>query len=165
MKYSLVKKPECFFIYAFLVAFSAIVFALYYQYFEGYEPCVFCIYQRIPYGLVIFFSLICLFLRTNSNFFQILILLFFFSSLVLSTTHFGIEQGYWSFSTSCSSNVNEFDNIEQLRSSLMNASITKCDEILWSYRGISMAGYNMIFSFVNLLLLIFYKFKVVNEKK
>ena len=62
--------------------------------------------------------------------------------------------------TSCASKINDFEDIEQLRSSLMSATITKCDEIIWSYKGISMAGYNMIFSFLNLVFLTFYSFKV-----
>ena len=159
-EYKFVKNPKYFFLYSFFISLSAILFALYYEYFENYEPCTFCIYQRIPYFLIIFFSLVYLILKKNLNFFQFLILLFFLSSLVVSTTHVGIEQGYWSVNTSCTSKINDFEDIEQLRSSLMSATITKCDEIIWSYKGISMAGYNMIFSFLNLVFLTFYSFKV-----
>ena len=159
-EYKFTKDPKYFFLYSFFISLSAILFALYYEYFENYEPCTFCIYQRIPYFLIIFFSLVYLILKKNLNFFQFLILLFFLSSLVVSTTHVGIEQGYWSVNTSCTSKINDFEDIEQLRSSLMSATITKCDEIIWSYKGISMAGYNMIFSFINLIFLTFYSLKV-----
>jgi len=158
MKYQ--KSSIYFLTYSFFASSSAIIFALYYQYFENFQPCSFCIYQRIPYILIIFVFLTYLIFKRKKYFFENIILFLFFTSLIISTTHFGIEQGFWTFKTSCTNEIEDFDNIEQLRLSLMEVPIAKCDEILWSYKGISMAGYNVLFSLINVLLSIFYRYKV-----
>ena len=69
-----------------------------------------------------------------------------FLSATFGAYHFGIEQGFWPGPNTCSSgdvsNLSTDDLIEQI----MSAPITKCDEVVWSFLNISMAGWNTIFS-------------------
>ena len=95
--------------------------------------------------------------KKNFNIISNLIILAVIISLLLSVTHAGVELGWWQIKSSCSNNIKDFNDIEKLRSFLEDVPITKCDQIIWSYKGISMAGYNVIFSIVNLIILINYK--------
>ena len=67
-------------------------------------------------------------------------------------------------STSCSNLSGDFDNIDSLRNFLSEVPITKCDEVIWSHLGISMAGYNMLFSLLNFLLSIFFQLRKKYER-
>ena len=146
-----------FLFYSFIASISAVTFALYYQYFENYPPCEFCIYQRIPYITLIFTIPIIVIIKKFKKSVLFIVSFLFFTSLVIASLHFGIEKGYWTLSTSCSNVSGEFDNIDSLRNFLSEVPITKCDEVIWSYLGISMAGYNMLFSLLNFLLSIFFQ--------
>ena len=48
---------------------------------------------------------------------------------------------------SCSSNTSDFENIDELRAFLDQTSIAKCDEIIFSFAGVSLANFNLIISF------------------
>ena len=146
--------------YSFLFSLTAILFALYYEYIENYPPCELCIYQRFPYYLIIVTTLFFFVFKKNFNIVSSLIILAVFISLLLSVTHAGVELGWWQIKSSCSNNIKDFNDIEKLRSFLEDVPITKCDQIIWSYKGISMAGYNVTFSIVNLIILTTYKIKL-----
>ena len=149
-------KESHFLIYSFLASISAILFALYYQYFENYPPCEFCNYQRVPYIFLILIIPILGLIKKYKKYTLLIITLLFFISLIISSLHFGIEKGYWTINTSCSNLSGDFNDIDSLRNFLSQVPITKCDEVIWSYFGISMAGYNMLFSLLNFLLSIFF---------
>jgi len=155
----IVLKNLYFIYYSFLFSLTAILFALYYEYIENYPPCELCIYQRFPYYLIIAMTLFCFVFKKNFNIVSSLIILAVIVSLLLSVTHVGVELGLWQIKSSCSNNIKDFNDIEKLRSFLEDVPITKCDQIIWSYKGISMAGYNVIFSVVNLIILTSYKIK------
>ena len=145
-----------FLIYSFLASVFAMLFALYYQYFENYPPCEFCYYQRVPYIFLILIIPGLGFIKKFKKYVLLTVTFSFFLSLVISSLHFGIEKGYWIMSTSCSNLSKDFNDIDSLRNFLSNVPITKCDEVIWSYLGISMAGYNMLFSLLNFILSIFF---------
>lgn len=146
--------------YCFLFSLIAILFALYYQYIENYPPCELCIYQRFPYYSIIAMSLLFFVFKKNFNIISSLIIIAVIISFLLSIAHVGVELGFWQIKSSCSNNIKDFNDIEELRSFLEDVPITKCDQIIWSYKGISMAGYNVIFSIVNLVILTIYKIKL-----
>ena len=146
--------------YCFLFSLIAILFALYYQYIENYPPCELCIYQRFPYYSIIAISLLFFVFKKNFNIISSLIIIAVIISFLLSIAHAGVELGFWQIKSSCSNNIKDFNDIEELRSFLEDVPITKCDQIIWSYKGISMAGYNVIFSIVNLVILTIYKIKL-----
>ena len=146
--------------YCFLFSLIAILFALYYQYIENYPPCELCIYQRFPYYSIIAMALFFFVFKKNFNIISSLIIIAVIISFLLSIAHAGVELGFWEIKSSCSNNIKDFNDIEELRSFLEDVPITKCDQIIWSYKGISMAGYNVIFSIVNLVILTIYKIKL-----
>ena len=160
---SFFKKNKKYYLFSFLFSLFAIIFALYYQYIENYLPCELCIYQRIPYFIIIIISSYAFFINGNKNYMYFIGLLFFMS-LIISITHFGVEQEFWQINSSCSNNTKDFENIDQLKAFLEEVPITKCNEITWSMFGISMAGYNVIYSIINILISIYY-YKIISNEK
>ena len=57
----------------------------------------------------------------------------------------GVEQGWWEGTSGCGS-ISTTDDLAALRAQIMNAPIVRCDEVAWSLFGISMAGYNVLYS-------------------
>ena len=138
---------------------SAIFFALYYQYIKNFPPCELCIYQRIPYFLSILICVVYLknFLTTKLS--LLLLSISFIVSFLISGFHVGVEKKYWNFRSGCSSNTDSFENIDQLRAFLEKVEIIKCDEVILSFYGISMAQGNMLISLFLSIILTFLTFK------
>ena len=150
----------------FLYSIFALLFAFYFQYVKNYPPCELCLYQRIPY----FFSIIiCILYLTNifKNFFTIILLqINFLVSFVISGFHYGVEEKFWVYKSGCTNNFNDFENIDQLRMFLEKAQIIKCDEVILSIFGVSMAAGNMLISLSVFIILSVILYKgYANEKR
>ena len=140
--------------------------ALAFQYVADLPPCKLCYWQRYPHIIVLLFGSIYYFTLITKI--AIIPATASFASAGIGAYHFGIEQKFWPGPNTCSSvgvnNLSTDDLIEQI----MTAPITKCDEVLWSFLSISMAGWNSIFStFLGLfwiaIFIKFYKNKVLNN--
>ena len=150
----------------FIVVFYsvfALLFAYYFQYFRGYPPCELCIYQRIPYFVAIFVGIFYLVIPVKDVILLRMLFLIFLSSFFISGFHFGVENDLWEYKSACSSGTNDFENIDDLRSFLDNAPIVKCNEVILSFWGVSMAALNMILSFI-VSLFVLYSVKNVRFK-
>ena len=63
--------------------------------------------------------------------------------------HAGVEYGWWEGLTTCTASGGlSFDE-------LVNVPLVRCDEVQWSLAGISMAGFNAIFSLGGAALVLF----------
>ena len=118
--------------------------ALAFQYIGGYPPCKLCYWQRYPHIIAIFFGVI--------YFYTLIAKIAYISSAAaflsaaFGAYHFGIEQGFWPGPNTCSSGDVSTLSTDALIEQIMSAPITKCDEVVWSFLDISMAGWNTIFS-------------------
>jgi disulfide bond formation protein DsbB len=65
-------------------------------------------------------------------------------SSIAGTYHFGIEMKFWKGPEECSSNI---DFSKDLLTYLLNKSTIKCDEVMFSVFGLSLAAWNAIISF------------------
>ena len=74
------------------------VFALFTAYFIQYvlahQPCNLCLLERVPYIISIIIISICLILKKFEKISLIFLSIVFFSATLLSSYHFGIEQGF-----------------------------------------------------------------------
>lgn len=134
-----------------------IVSAYIVEIFAKVPPCKLCIYQRIPYLIIIFLGFAFLIFKKEIIFLY-LSLLIFFINFFISTFHSLVERKIISYDTGCSSSNQNFEDIESLRLSLENTPITKCDEIIFSIFGLSLANLNLIilifFIFINILFIV-----------
>lgn len=135
------------------VAAAALGMALISQYFFGLEPCILCIIQRYPYGIVIALGLIgfavsfkC---KKAVSGIMALISLSFIVNSVIAFYHSGVEQKWWpSFLEGCA--VPDLgSDPENIIALLEKSQAARCDEIPWAdpIFNLSMANYNVLFCF------------------
>lgn len=129
--------------------------ALLSQYVGGLEPCVLCLYQRVPYILTIVLSGAVLaivafagsqILLTPVRSVLVVCAILFLIGAGIAAYHVGVEQGWWRGTEACSGPDLNSLTATELREHLLKAPIIRCDEVAWSAFGISMAGYNFIVS-------------------
>ena len=132
--------------------------ALAFQSLGGLPPCTLCYWQRYPHMLAIIFGVI--FYYTSIGTIVVIPAVAALSSAGVGAYHFGIEKEFWPGPNTCSSGIINNISTDALIEQIMSAPLTKCDEVLWSFLNISMAGWNTIFSaFLGLLWIgLFFKF-------
>ena len=134
---------------SFLVSFIMLISAFYLEYFHGALPCDLCITQRWFHGAIIAYSLVIIFILNKTSISKKLLLLggtiLWLSSSIAGLYHFGIEMNFWTGPDGCSSNI---DFSKDTLKYLLNKSPIKCDEVMFSIFGLSLAGWNALMSFI-----------------
>jgi disulfide bond formation protein DsbB len=128
---------------------AALGFALTSQYVFGYAPCSLCVDQRWPYVAAIALGLggvligrgIAGLARTLVAAGALAVLL----SGGIGAYHFGVEQKWWPGPDSCTA-LPVAKTVEEMRAALSRAPVVRCDDVGWSFLGVSMAGYNVLFA-------------------
>ena len=148
-----------FYIIIFIISLLSLLIALYIEFFLGYRPCKLCIYQRIPYLIAIFITFLGISYYKNLVWLYLL-LITFFSSLLLSGYHFGIEQEIFSEFSGCTGNsINIIDKNELLK--LLNSEVNTCKNVDFKIFGLSLATLNFLLSFIIFVLIL----KVIKNEK
>jgi len=128
-----------------LISILAISIALIAENFFGYLPCKMCLYQRYPYYALIGITTIFVLLKNENNMVLLLIIeILILTGLFFAIWHVGIENHLLTGPMGCSNIINNVDNIEELKTILTNKPIVFCDEVNWSFLGISFAIYNSL---------------------
>lgn len=115
-----------------------------FEYLGGLAPCKLCLWQRWPHGLVIAFSLLGL-AGLRPAFALSLIALSAAATAAIAGYHVGVEQHLWAGPASCSSALTGASAADLL-DSLLATPVVRCDEVAWSFAGLSMAAWNMVMS-------------------
>jgi len=152
-----------YFLLVFTVSLAVISGAYILEFFYNFPPCELCIYQRVPYFLILFICIISFFVKYNNiHFYSIFFL--FFTSFLIAFFHSLVERGVIEYSSGCTSSVGDFESIEDLRMHLDSVSLTKCDEILFSVMGFSLANINTIVSLSLVLFNIYFIRKLYSSR-
>lgn len=135
------------------VAAFALSMALIAEHVFGLLPCILCIYQRIPYGVVIGLGILGALIAGKSpraaGGVLGLISLTFLADSVIAFYHSGVERHWWkSMFESCAAPELE-GSITDVLAKIQAAPAVRCDEIPWAdpVFGLSMANYNVVFCF------------------
>ena len=170
-KYILQKNNFFIIIFCFLLFSSIFALSLAYvsQYVFDYQPCILCLYQRIPFFIIVILSLIALFLRNKFNIAKIIILFCLISlitNVFIAFYHSGVELKYFKGYSGCSAqDLSQIRDINKLREIIMNAKQNKCDEPQLFILGLSMAMWNFIYCLCLLIVIIsltyYYGFKKI----
>ncbi len=130
--------------------FGSIALALAAQYWGGLQPCVLCIYQRYAHGAAGGAGLIALALAAQPAARQLVTGLGGLALLAgagIAAFHVGVERRWWRGTDGCHAPGFDADlTIDELREAMLGTSFVPCDKIQWELFGISMAGYNFLFS-------------------
>ena len=113
------------------------------QYAGGLHPCEMCYWQRWPHAAAIVFAGLAFLFRAgtrNATLLTALAALAIAISGSIGVFHAGVEYGWWEGLTTCTAGGGL--SLDEL----MNVPLVRCDEVQWSLMGISMAGFNALFS-------------------
>ena len=147
----------------FIYSIISISFALYLEFVLGHEPCKLCIYQRIPYYLIIIIGLVNLFYRKFFTYLYLLIGFLLLIELLVSAHHtlntFGLIEYTGCESASLPSDIN------QLKEALLSDTlIVNCSNANLKYFGLPLSLYNALFSIMFLIIIGTHAYKKKNLK-
>jgi disulfide bond formation protein DsbB len=110
------------------------------QYLGGLHPCEMCYWQRWPHAAAIVLAGAAFVMPVRARLLTALAALAIAVSGAIGVFHAGVELGWWQGLTRCT--AGGALNLEDL----MNVPLVRCDQVQWSWLGISMAGWNAILS-------------------
>lgn len=112
------------------------------QYIGGLYPCEMCYWQRWPHYVAIVLALLAFFLNPPARNVTIALAgLAVLTSGGVGVFHAGVEYHWWAGLTTCSSTA-----AGSSLQDLMRAPLIRCDTAQWTLGGISLAGFNALFS-------------------
>ncbi len=112
------------------------------QYLGKLYPCEMCYWQRWPHEAAIGLAILAFFVKPSAR--TILVLLAAISIAVsgaIGVFHAGVEYGWWEGLTACTNTAAGGSLAD-----IMNAPLVRCDVPQWTFAGISLAGFNALFS-------------------
>ena len=121
------------------------------QYLGGLTPCEMCWWQRYAHMAALAFALLALFMPARA--------LVWLAALAIAVSgaigfyHAGVELGLWEGMTLCTAN-----GATSLQD-ILATPLVRCDQVQWSFLGISMAGWNAILSLGSALLILWLSLK------
>ena len=133
---------------ALLVPAALLAGALGSQYYGGLYPCEMCHWQRWPHYAALALALLSFAMRgqpDRGRSFVWLAALGIFTSGAIGVYHAGVEAGIFEGLTTCSAALSGGSSADIL-ADIMATPLVRCDQIQWSFLGISMAGWNAILS-------------------
>jgi disulfide bond formation protein DsbB len=116
-----------------------------FQYVGGLAPCSLCLWQRWPHIIIILLA-VCAPLLRMPRLVLTGIAITAAVSVVLAAYHAGVEWRFWAGPGGCTANLDTGGDLASLTDSLLATPIVRCDEVAWSFLGLSMAGWNSLFS-------------------
>ncbi|MCY4231722.1 MAG: disulfide bond formation protein B [Alphaproteobacteria bacterium] len=125
---------------------TALAAAFAFQHLGGLEPCSLCIWQRWPHVATALFAVLSLGLRQPGAAVALgMAGLAALAGTGLAGFHIGVEQHWWPGLAACEGGSSA-KTVAELREHLLNAASTRCDEVAWSFLGLSMAAWNGLLS-------------------
>ena len=117
------------------------------QYLGGLTPCEMCYWQRYPHAAAIILALAAFTAPAASSRSRTLVTLAALTIAVsgaIGVYHAGVELGIFEGLTTCTATASGTGG--DLLKEIMNAPLVRCDQVQFSFLGISMAGWNAILS-------------------
>lgn len=133
---------------AFLLPLALLGGALGSQYIGGLYPCEMCWWQRYPHAAAIILAALAFTGPAKSDRSRTLMLLAALAIAIsgaIGVYHAGVELKIFEGFTTCTSTVRAASTADLLKE-LMKVPLVRCDQVQWSFLGISLAGWNAILS-------------------
>ena len=135
-----------------VIAAATIAGAWYFQLVLGLQPCPLCLEQRYAYYLAIpLAALIALAAGQNAPRSLLvaglaILALAALANAVLGAYHAGVEWKFWPGPSDCTGPVGNLGSAGSLLDRLDTTKVVMCDEVQWTFLGLSLAGYNVLIS-------------------
>lgn len=137
-------RPRRIALVAGLGSLALLAGAFLFQFAGGLQPCPLCIWQRWPHAVAGVLGLIAL--ATPLRPIALLGLATTLLGAGIAGYHTGVEQGWWQGLAACSAPDIGALSSDELFDRIMSAPVARCDEIPWSFLGLSMAAWNGLLS-------------------
>ena len=135
-----------------VIAAATLAGAWYFQLVLGLQPCPMCLEERYAYYLAIPLAAL-LALAAGLHAPRgllicglVILALAALGNAVFGAYHAGVEWKFWAGPTDCTGPVGNLGSAGSLLDRLDSVKVVMCDEIQWSFLGISLAGYNALIS-------------------
>jgi len=135
------------------LGFATIAGAWFFQLVIGLPPCPLCLEQRYAYYFAIPLALLVLVGLSHGASRKTLVAALAVIALMmlwnagLGAYHAGVEWKFWQGPQDCSGGgLSDLGTAGGLLEQLKSIRVVRCDEIPWSFLGISLAGYNALIS-------------------
>jgi disulfide bond formation protein DsbB len=125
---------------ALLVPAALLAGALGSQYLGGLHPCEMCYWQRYGHWAGLTFATLALLVVHQRRPLLLLAALGIGASGAIGAFHAGVELGWWEGFTTCTATG------ARTLQEILAAPLVRCDQVQWDLLGISMAGWNALFS-------------------
>lgn len=138
---------KLFFVYMLLLSIGSLGFAYFVEFVLGFDPCILCLYQRIPYFALAFVSIGGLALNYHKCFLR-LIGFIFLSSTLLAGYHTGIERGVIDPTDRCThaDSMTTGASFEEMLEKLYATPLADCSKPAFKIFAVSMTEWNLIMS-------------------
>ena len=113
-----------------------------FQHLGGLAPCPLCIWQRWPHAIALALGLALL--AAPSRAIAAIGALTMLAGAGVALYHAGVEQSWWPGPTTCTAPDMAGLTAGQLLERILETPVVRCDEIAWSFLGLSMAAWNGI---------------------
>jgi disulfide bond formation protein DsbB len=130
------------------ISLGALAMAYAGQYLFGLEPCVLCLYQRVPWALTALIAVVGMVgWAGRSRLLPIALCAAVFAvGSGLAFYHVGVEQHWWGSIAGCGGGPVSGLSLDDLRPEALATGLKPCDRVDWRLFGLSLAGYNMLAS-------------------
>ena len=146
-------KVKSYLEFIFVLSIVSLISAFFIEYALGHKPCNLCILERIPYGLAIILIISNYISKISEKLIISLLILTFMFSVIISTYHFGIEQGFFDESAICGlKDSTELITKEDILNQLAEKKVS-CKDVTFRIFGLSLTGINIILSLIITIIL------------
>ncbi len=132
----------------FAASAGSLLFAFVMQYGFGFQPCILCLMERVPYGVAALLSLTAWISgsRRVASVCLALCAVAYLSGTGLAIFHTGVEQHWWVMTSGCAIHPLANGTLDAMREALLQTVMPPCDVVTWKIFGLSMANLNVPFS-------------------
>lgn len=133
-----------------LASIFAVAAALVGEHVLGLEPCILCLYERVPYAVAALLAAGVVLLPAGHGWRAVLMglaALVFAAGAALAFYHVGVEEHWWASVAACGGALPSGAEVGDLRN-LSAADNKPCDRVDWRLFGVSLAGYNLLGSVI-----------------
>jgi len=143
------KYYRIFFVFIFVISFVAVAASFIMEHYFLLSPCKLCYYQRWTYMGLLGLCTLGYFDRKHDKIVISLVVIALTFGTGTAFTHMAIEMEWIKLDLSCTSNFSrQPTSIEDFKSLISDKEIVPCDMPRYKFIGISIAGWNFIYSSV-----------------
>lgn len=138
-------------VFVLVASVAALTAAFVSQYGFDIQPCVLCLYQRVPYYVAGTAALLAMVLPSGREDRSLIVAvagLAFLAGAGIAFYHVGVQQHWWASIAACGGGQEPLrvNGPADLMAKLHGPAPKACDEVDWTILGLSMPAYNVVAS-------------------